>query len=147
MKVCVVNSNVNPNNNCPDCFKYMLRQNRVITYYERATQIDGIEAGDLILLYHNDNRVIAVGFATNDHAEHNFPDIAAHEHWIDVNWIWKCVLDQNDNPINPIDRNSLGFNIPRHTVVDVTKKINLSNLLSEIGIRQVHLSESEFFPV
>ena len=145
MKVYVVNSNVNPSNKCPNCFQYMLRQNRVITYYDRANQVNGIQAGDLVLLYHNDNRVIAVGFAVKDHEEHNYSHIASHEHWVDVNWLWKTVLNKNYNPVNPIDRNSVGFNIPRRTVEDVTKQINLSNLLEEMGKRQRYLSDCEIF--
>ena len=89
MKLYLVNSNKRW---CAVCFKYMLSQNRVITYGDARTQLDIIKKGDLILLYHNDNRIIAIGFVVEDHEKHFYSDIAEHEHWINVNWIWKSVF-------------------------------------------------------
>jgi hypothetical protein len=61
MKTWIVNTNTKQENGNPNAFKYMLRQNKASAFYDKASEIDKIKKGDLICLYHNDNRIIAVG--------------------------------------------------------------------------------------
>lgn len=53
----------------------MLRQNKVSAYYGRAKIVDKIKAKDLVLLYHNDNRVIAVGAVVHCSEGHDYSDL------------------------------------------------------------------------
>ena len=89
MNTYLVNTNSKPSNGNPNGFKYMLWQNRVMTYYRRQdqTKVDLISKGDLVLLYHNDNRIIAVGFAVSDVQTNDFEDIKYVEHFVNVNWM------------------------------------------------------------
>ncbi len=134
MKIWLVNSNSNEENGNPNGFLIMLRQNKVATYYQRADDVRNIENGDLILLYHNNNRVIAVGFAVQN-SKHDFVDIANIERWVDVNWIWKSKFNESFEPIDSIDRKDLKFTTVRRAVNNITEEIDTKSLLIEIGKR------------
>lgn len=136
MKTWLVNTNTKGENGNPNAFKYMLRQNKAAAFYGRAADIDKIEKGDIIFLYHNDNRVIAVGAVVAPYQGHDFADMELIEHWVDVNWLWKADFDNNYEPINPIDRNSLGINMVNGTVVNVTNQVDYKELITQISSRQ-----------
>lgn len=111
----------------------MLRQSKAAAFYEKAETIDKISKGDLVLLYHNDNRIIAVGCVVVPFEDQDFPDVSDIEHWVDVNWLWKSALDGNLNPINHIDRHQIGIRMVNNTVVNVTDQIDYRVLFSEIA--------------
>jgi len=136
MKCWLVNTNSKQENGNPHGFKYMLRQNKAAAFYDRSVTIDKIEKGDLILLYHNQNRIIAVGAVIEAFVGHDFSDIEDVEHWVDVNWIWKSVFDEDDNPVTYIDRNTLKITMVNNTVVNVTEQIDFKQLFSEIANNQ-----------
>lgn len=147
MRVYLVNSNLTY---CSECWKYMLRQNRVIVWdippsMTRYNQLKVIKKGDLVLLYHKDNRIIATCFAANDCQEHELGFMMDREWWVDVNWIWKSVVtSDNRDPADPIDRHHVGLGRLQgielsHSVVDITGDIDLRLLLEQIGQRQVYL--------
>lgn len=135
MNTWLVNTNSNPNNNNPNGFKFMLRQNKIATFYDRKEEIEKIAIADMILLYHNENRIIAVGFAV-EHASHDFEEMSAVESWLDVNWIWKASFDNNYNPINSINRIDIGITSVMRSVNNVTGQVNHKEILSQIGKRQ-----------
>ncbi|SFC12917.1 hypothetical protein SAMN05421780_10324 [Flexibacter flexilis DSM 6793] len=135
MKIWLVNTNSNADNGNPNGFKFMLRQNRVSAFYDRKDTIDKIMVGDLVLLYHNQNRIIAAGFALGNML-HDFEEVKSIEHSVDVNWIWKAVFDENYNPVNFIDRNDLSITTVMSTVNNVTSQVNGTKLLELIGQRQ-----------
>lgn len=139
MKTWLINTNSNPDNGNPNGFQIMLRQNKVSAFYDRKDTVNGISEGDLILLYHNQNRIIAVGYALKL-VEQDFGDITEVEHAVDVNWFWKADFRENGDgtllPTNYIDRHILGFTSVRRTVENITNQINHFNLLVEIGKRQ-----------
>jgi len=134
MNIWLVNTNSKEDNDNPHGFQYMLRHNKVSAYYDRRTEINKIEPNDLILLYHNDNRIIAVGFALLK-LSHDFQDIDNVEHWIDVNWFWKSNFN-NEAPLNPINRNDVEIKMVNGTVNNITNQVNINKLLEEIGKRQ-----------
>jgi len=136
MKAWIVNTNTRESSANPNAFKYMLRQNKAAAYYGRRDAVDKIDRGDLVLLYHNDNRVIAVGAVVNPFEGHDYADFEALEHWVDVNWLWKAAFDENDKPINFIDRNDLGITMVNGTAVNVTGQIDYKALFSEIASKQ-----------
>ena len=138
MKTWLVNSNSNDANDNPNGYRFMLRQNKVAAFFDRRTKIDKIGAGDLVLLYHNNNRVIAAGFVL-DSAPHDYAELDAVEHWKDINWIWTANFDTDFNPTNSIDRRELGFDSVRHTVNDISDELNHLALLQAIGQRQSFL--------
>lgn len=137
MKVWLVNSNSKENNENPHGFQYMLRHNKASAYYDRRTEINKISPNDLVLLYHNENRIIAVGFALGRN-NHDFEEINDIEHWIDVNWFWKAEF-VNNLPTNSINRNNIGIKMVIATVNDITNQINYQELLKEIGTKQKFL--------
>lgn len=134
----LVNTNSKAENGNPNGYKFMLRQNKAAAYYGRKTEIDKISPHDLILLYHNDNRVIAVGFAV-DRMKHDYKDLSSIEHWVDVNWIWKANFDDNFNPTNSINRHDLEITMVNGTVLNITGQIRYDVLFEEIGKRQSFL--------
>jgi len=136
MKTWLVNTNSKEESGNPNAFKYMLRQNKAAAFYGRANKIDQIDKGDLVLLYHNDNRIIAVGSVLTQFKPHDFEDMNSIEHWVDVNWLWKTNFDENYNPTNSIDRTSLGITEFRRTVIDVTEQVNYRELFTQISNRQ-----------
>jgi predicted Mrr-cat superfamily restriction endonuclease len=136
MKTWLVNTNIKQNNNNPKGFQYMLRQNKVSAYYDRATTVDKINVNDLVLLYHNDNRIIAVGAVVNNSEGHDYKDLDTIEHWVDVNWLWKDNFDESKNPINPINRNVIGIKMVNNTVVNITDQVDYKKLFEEITKRQ-----------
>ncbi len=142
MKAWLVNSNSKEENKGPHCFEYMIRHNKVAAYYDPFNkQIDQIKTGDLVLLYHNENRIIAVGcvakeFRGHDYQTHMKP---ADEHWVDVNWIWKVAFDDQLNPVNPIIRTDVGIKMVGKTVVNITVPLDYRALWEEIAKRQIYL--------
>jgi len=136
MKTWLVNTNTKTKNGNPNAFKYMLRQNKAAAFYDRAPEINKIEKGDLVFLYHNDNRIIAVGSVITSYQGHDFSDIEEIEHWVDVNWMWKAKFNDNYDPINSINRNDLGINMVNGTVVNITNQVDYKELFSQIAIRQ-----------
>ncbi len=142
MKTFLVNSNTNPSCKGPHCFEYMIRHNKVCAYYRTFnTQIDIILKGDLVLLYHNDNRIIAVGFVVKSFRPHDYQtDMGiADEHWADVNWIWIASFDDQLNPVNPIIRTDLDIKMVNRTVVNITDQLDYRSLFEEIGKRQIYM--------
>ncbi len=138
MKAWLVNTNTKTSNNNPNGFQYMLRQNKVSAFYDRAKAVDKIRKDDLVLLYHNENRVIAIGAVVNSPEIHDYDDLSA-EHWVDVNWLWKDKFNKNNIPKNPIDRNLLGITMVNNTVVNVTEQLDYQQLIEEIAKRQVFI--------
>lgn len=138
MKSWLINSNSNEDNGNENGFLYMLRQNKVSTFYDKKEKINTVSPGDLILLYHNDNRVIAFGFALNMQ-KHDFEPIREIEHWVDVNWIWKASFDTNHNPTNPINRKDIGITMVNGSVINITDQVDLKLLLEKIGERQLFI--------
>lgn len=136
MKAWSVNTNTKEVNGNPNAYKYMLRQNKAAAFYDRASEIDQIDRGDLVFLYHNKNRIIAVGTVVTPFEGHDFKKIEEVEHWVDVNWLWKADFDSKFEPINPIDRKSLGITFTAGTVNNVTEQINYRELFVQIASRQ-----------
>jgi len=142
MKTWLVNSNNKASNKGQHCFEYMIRHNKVAAYYDPYNkQINLLRKGDLVLLYHNENRVIAVGFVVKEFKGHDYQkDMGSvDEHWADVNWIWKATFDSSLNPINPIIRTDIDITMVGKTVVNITEQLNHLTLLQEIGARQVYM--------
>jgi predicted Mrr-cat superfamily restriction endonuclease len=138
MKIWLVNTNINEENGNPNGYKQMLRQNKAAAYYSRKETVDKIEPQDMVLLYHNNNRVIAVGFVINDE-EHDFSDMNNVEHFVSVNWFWKADFNSNFEPTNSIDRNIIGIKMVNNTVVNITQQVDCRVLLQEIAKRQNYL--------
>ena len=136
MKSWLVNTNIKEINKNPNGYKYMLRHNKASAYYDRASEVDRIQKGDLVLLYHNDNQIIAVGAALYGYEGHDYNDINEIEHWVDVNWLWKVSLDAGFKPTNSINRNKLGITMVGKTVVNVTDQIDYKVLFEEIAMKQ-----------
>jgi len=142
MKAWLVNSNSNPNNKGPHCFEYMIRHNKVAAYFDDwNTQIDLIKKGDLVLLYHNKNRIIAVGCVVKGFEPHDYQQTmgTADEHWADVNWLWKASFDDQLNPVNPIIRTDVDITMVGKTVVNITEQLDYRLLLEEIAKRQAYM--------
>ncbi len=146
MKAWLVNTNSKEMNKNPNGYKYMLRQNKAATFYDRNGAIDKIKKGDLVLIYHNMNRVIAVGAvvqdpdinAYNNPKTHDFPETHRIEHWVDLNWLWKADFENNE-PVNYIDRKDIGITMVNGTVVNITKQLDFEVLFSEICYKQKYL--------
>lgn len=136
MKVWLVNTNTKGKNKNPNGFKYMLRQNKASAYYDRASEVDRIKKSDLVLLYHNDNRIIAVGAVVNHYEGHDYKVLNKVEHWVDVNWLWKASFDDNFVPTNAINRNKLGITMVNGTVGNVTDQVDYKALFEEIAMKQ-----------
>ena len=137
MKAWLVNTNSKISNGNPNGYEYMLRQNKAAAYYEQAAKVDKISKGDLILLYNNDNNVVAVGAVVEKPKRHDFSDMNV-EHWADVNWLWKSEFDLN-KPLTPINRNDIGITMVYNTVVNITSQLNYEKLFSEICKKQRYL--------
>lgn len=135
MKAWSVNTNTKDDNGNPNAYKYMLRQNKAAAFYDRASAIDQIDKGDLVFLYHNQNRIIAVGTVVTPFEGHDFKEMEV-EHWVDVNWLWKADFDSKFEPINSIDRKSLGIKFTAGTVNNVTEQIDYKELFVQIANRQ-----------
>lgn len=136
MKTWLVNTNIKGENGNPNGFKYMLRQNKASAYYDRALEVDKIRKSDIVLLYHNDNRIIAVGAVVNPYEGHDYKALNEVEHWVDVNWLWKASFDDNFIPTNYINRNKLGITMVNGTVVNVTDQVDYKALFEEMAMKQ-----------
>lgn len=136
MKTWLVNTNTRDENGNPNAYKYMLRQNKAAAFYDRAPAIDQIDRGDLVLLYHNQNRIIAVGTVVTPFEGHDFQELEKVEHWVDVNWLWKADFDSKFEPVNAINRNSLGIKMVNGTVVNVTEQVDYKELFVQIANHQ-----------
>ncbi|ABA57209.1 conserved hypothetical protein [Nitrosococcus oceani ATCC 19707] len=137
MKTWLVNTNIRPENGNPNAFKYMLRQNKAAAFYGRAVEIDNICRGDLVCLYHNDNRIIAVGAVVEPYQGHDFEEMELIEHWVDVNWLWKADFNDSFEPLNSIDRRELGIKMVNGTVINITDQVNYKELLTQIAQRPI----------
>lgn len=133
MKTWLVNTNSRED---ISAFKYMIRQNRAIAYGDKAVSVDKIKKGDLVCLYHNDNRIIAVGAVIADHEGHDYEDIRELERWVDANWLWKARFDDDFEPIDSINRHDLSITMVNGTVVNVTEQMDYKALMTEIAKRQ-----------
>lgn len=136
MRTWLVNTNSKGENGNPNAYKYMLRQSKAAAFYDRAEAIDGISEGDLILLYHNQNRIIAVGCVVNSFQGHDFAEMNYIEHWVDVNWLWKADFDNDFEPVNYINRNDIEITMVNGTVVNVTEQVNYRELFVKIAEMQ-----------
>ena len=139
----------------PHGFMYMLRHNKAAGFYGRKGQLNPIQVGDLILLYHNQNRIVAVGCAVSAPQEHDYDDIGDVETWVDVNWLWKANFDtlkhwkdeflnqdpsfpDKHPPSNSINRHDIGLGnfagIELHvTVLEVTNHLDYKALFAQIA--------------
>ncbi len=134
MNTWLVNTNTAKENCNPNGFKYMIRQNRAIAWGGAGSQLNGVQPNDLILLYHNDNRIVAVGIAVSSVQQSDFPQKEDYEeYWIDSHWLWVADFDENSQPINPINRKSVGIYNVRNTVNQITDEINYQALLAQIA--------------
>jgi len=129
MKIICVKDNITY---CDRCYKDMLLSNKISAYYDAISQLEQIKQGDLILLYHKNWKVIAVGFAisnvlTNDMLKDN--DI---ESFVYVNWIFKA----NDNLENAIDYRVIANGNPPPPTVSPVKTVNERKLFEEISKNQ-----------
>ena len=120
MKILCVKDNIT---HCDRCYKDMLLSNKISAYYDAISQLEQIKQGDLILLYHKDWKVIAVGFAisnvlTNDMLKNN-----DRESFVYVNWIYKA----NDDLKNAIDYRVIANGNPPPPTVDVATLIHTKN--------------------
>jgi predicted Mrr-cat superfamily restriction endonuclease len=138
MKVWLVNTNSKEESENPNGFKFMLRQNKASAYYDKKVAIDKISTADIVLLYHNNNRVIAVGCVI-ENVEYDFPEIHNTEHWVDVNWIWKANFNDKFEPTNAIDRNKIGITMVNNTVVNITNQLDYKVLFEQIAQKQNYL--------
>jgi len=136
MNAFLVNTNSKKENVNPNGFKILLRQNKISAYDAAMPQVENISNGDLILLYHNENRIIAVGFAVNTE-QHDYEDVKALERFVHVNWIWKANFGSDFQPLNSIDRKAIG-GLPNYlrTVNNNNEHIDYRKLFEEIGKRQ-----------
>lgn len=132
----LVNSNSKYKNNNPNGYKYMLRQNMVAAYYGVNWKVDKIKKGDLVLLYHNENRIIAVGCVVQEFEEHDYEEISDIEHRVDVNWIWKASFNEKSEPVNPINRYDVNISMVNGTVNNVSNQIDYKKLFEEIAKNQ-----------
>lgn len=138
MKAWLVNTNSKEESENPNGFKFMLRQNKASAYYGKKEAIDKISPADIVLLYHNNNRIIAVGCVI-ENVEYDFSEIHNLEHWVDVNWLWKANFNAEFEPINPIDRHKIGITMVNNTVVNVTNQLDYKVLFTEIASKQKFL--------
>ncbi|CAG35132.1 hypothetical protein [Desulfotalea psychrophila] len=136
MKTWLVNTNSKDKNGNPNAFKYMLRQNKAAAFYGKASEVDKIEKGDLVLLYHNKNRIISVGAVVTPYEGHDFSAMAKIEHWVDVNWLWKADFDSDFKPTNSINRNDIGITMVNGTVVNVSSQVSYKKLFAAIASHQ-----------
>lgn len=144
MEAWLVNTNSNKKNGNPNAFKFMLRQRKVPVYVTRKEGIAPMTAGDLVLLYHNDNMIIAVGFALrkpfDDFDHFDVPDTTHNvERWIDVNWIWQARFNTNFKAVTPILRQSVGIKSYLQPIQRVTKQVNYAELFKAMGKLQEYL--------
>ena len=127
MQVICVKDNIS---HCAKCYRDMLMTNRVSAYYDAIKQLKKINQGDLILLYHKDWKVIAVGFAiSNLLTNHELKDI---EGFVYVNWIFKA----NDDLDNAIDYRDIADGNPPPPTVSPIYSLDEKKLLEEISKRQ-----------
>jgi len=128
MKVICVKDNIT---HCNRCYKDMLRSNKISTYYDAIKQLEQVSFGDLILLYHKDWKVIAVGFAisdtlTNDMLKDNI------ESFIYVNWIFKA----NDDLKNAIDYRKIAEGKAPPPSISPIYSLDTNKLFQEISQNQ-----------
>jgi hypothetical protein len=129
MKIWSVNTN--QTNHGDEVAKLFLKQNRIILWYrDEKPNLKHIQKGDLVLAYHNELRVIAVGFALS---ERTTCDNFEKEEFVDVDWIWK-------NLENPIQLNNIQsenkVKMFNGSIFNWTENIDTKKLLSEIGIKK-----------
>ena len=128
MKVICVKDNIL---HCKRCYKDMLISNKISVYYEAIKQLKQVSFGDLILLYHNDWKVIAVGFAISDILTNDMlkDDI---ESFIYVNWIFKS----DDDLKNTIDYRKIADGKAPPKSISPIYSLNKEKLFEEISKNQ-----------
>jgi len=129
MKIICVKDNVN---NCDRCYKDMLLSNKVSAYYDAIKQLEQIKKGDLILLYHKNWKVIAVGFAISDVLTNDMLRHENRESFVYVNWIFKA----NNKLENAIDYRKIADGNPPPPTVSPIYKVNERKLFEEISKKQ-----------
>lgn len=128
MQVISVKDNIT---NCDTCYKDMLRSNKVSAYYDAIKQLEQIKFGDLILLYHKDWKVIAVGFSISDTLTNDMLDEDI-ESFVYVNWIFKA----NDDLENAIDYRKIAEGrVPPPTISPVYS-VDIKKLFEEMSKSQ-----------
>ena len=129
--------NTNIKNNA-DSWDEMISQNKISAYYGKGKTLERINESDLILLYHNNNRFIAVGIAVSrakspSHIPQGSPSSGLEE-FVNVKWLWKT-----RNTDNSIIRQDVGITTKRHihTLIDITDRLDYKKLFTEIAKKQL----------
>jgi len=128
MKIICVKDNIS---NCDRCYKDMLMSNKVSAYYDAIGQLNQISKGDLILLYHKDWKVIAVGFSISDVLTNGMLDDGI-ESFVYVNWIFKA----NSDLKNSIDYRKIAKGKPPPPTVSPIYSVDTEKLFNEISKNQ-----------
>jgi hypothetical protein len=129
MKIICVKDNITY---CDRCYEDMLLSNKISAYYEATKQLKQINKGDLILLYHKDWKVIAVGFAISDVLTNDMLKKNDIESFVYVNWIFKANKDLK----NSIDYRNIADGNPPPPTVSPVYSINSVKLFEEISKNQ-----------
>jgi len=129
MQIICVKDNIT---NCDRCYKDMLLSNKISAYYEAIKQLEQIKQGDLILLYHKNWKVIAVGFAISNVLTNDMLKDNDRESFIYINWIFKA----NDNLENSIDYREIADGNPPPPTVSPIYKVNEKKLFEEMSKKQ-----------
>ena len=126
--------NTNIKNNA-DSWDEMISQNKISAYYGKGKTLERINESDLILLYHNNNRFIAVGIAVSkakspSHIPQGSPSSGLEE-FVNVKWLWHT--REIDNSI--IRENIMRIKTKRHipTLIDITDRLDYKKLFTEIA--------------
>jgi len=128
MQIISVKDNIS---NCDRCYKDMLISNKISAYYGAIKQLTQIKQGDLILLYHKDWKVIAVGYSISNVLTNDMLDDKI-ESFVYVNWIFKV----NDDLSNAIDYRKIAEGkVPPPTVSPIYS-VDTTKLFEEISKNQ-----------
>jgi hypothetical protein len=130
MNIWLINT-IDENRN-PNAYKQMFKKNRASAFYSNYKTENKISTQDIILLCHNQNDIVAVGFVIND--EEQSPGYI--ENFVSVDWFWKASFNNEFEPTNPINKNTLGITKNFPSVIKVTNDVNCRILLEEIAKRQ-----------
>ena len=119
--------NTNQSNTGDEFANWFLEQNRVILWErDGKSNLSEIRKGDLILVYHNQKRVIGVGFAISEREI-----VDSREETLNVDWIFKNL----DNPIKLDNIESKKIGMFHGAIFNWTENIDTFKLLTEIGKR------------